>query len=314
MVETDIKIWGDYRLTKNDNFAIKPVPPDENSEAEFQTTSDYLFVKDNFDMDSAPVLAQMIKSGFIVIAGTQKINKKTYTKLSYRRLLRDEREYKDENGLITIGNEGINENDCLKFGESMILSHHGWTTEKVDDVLKMEDFNPVMESINGTIFGKSTAQNRRILKAINETDKNDNASPQPGQCYAIVRKNGIIGRADYHIAFVLFIHEGIAATIEAEADNGPTYNPQFCFYDTDPAKHTFHKRWTGQIYTDNGDPRRTALYKNGETIVLQGRECVVNGTWEPNPPKKIKVSAVVPETPSVVPATLSSRKTRKKFN
>jgi len=301
MTGTNIKSKGYYRLSPDGNFAIQPVPPNPESEAEFQTTSDYLYVKENFDIGSMPIFAQMIQAGFIVFDGTSKIYNRKYNRFRYRRWLVDERPYSYEKGVFELtGLEGMNENDCLKFSESMVLSNNNTTSESVDAFLKMDTSEPVMHAkASHEEFGKSTAQNRRIIQNTPDNEKNDYALPEPGECYAIVRKTSKQGRADYHIAFVLCQHQGINITLEAEADNGPTYQPKFCWYDTDPAKHTFHKRWTGQIYP-KGDPRHGALYGNGITIVLQARECVLNKTWIPEKQKKRKVPV------------LSQRSTRRK--
>ena len=63
--------------------------------------------------------------------------------------------------------------------------------------------------------------------------------------------------------------------MEAEADAGQTYQPKFCFYDTNPEGNTFHRRWSAELYKKSADPehklRYDALYNNGETIVLQSR-------------------------------------------
>jgi hypothetical protein len=92
-----------------------------------------------------------------------------------------------------------------------------------------------------------------VLSKVN--DMNNTAFPEPGEAYAIIRRKLVVGSAPYHIAFVLYSHNGVNITLEANADDGSEYYPRFGFYDT---KKTFHKMFV-------------ELYDNGTTIVLRSR-------------------------------------------
>jgi len=150
--------------------------------------------------------------------------------------------------------------------------------ELIQNLLKLEESEPVLISrdtkIPNKIFGESDKQNITILKNIDDENKNDYAIPKPGESYGMVRKKLIRNKQPYHIAFVLYQHEGINITIESEAENGNNFLPNFCFYDTDPQKFTFYRRWSGLIYDANKkDPRYYGLYgKTSDTIVLQPRK------------------------------------------
>ena len=95
-----------------------------------------------------------------------------------------------------------------------------------------------------------------------------------GESYAIVRKK-INENTAYHASFVVYTHDGVNITLEAEADAGPSYQPKFCLYDTNPEGNTFHRRWSAELYkkskNENHQFRYKALYNNGETIVLKSR-------------------------------------------
>jgi hypothetical protein len=200
-----------------------------------------------------------------------KIGKNNYLQYSYHRPLVDER---NVTGKRKSGSICINENDCLKFGESMMLMNKGIETQIIDDFLKLDSSEPVLQSKDTAyadkVFGESNEQNIEIIKKVKPKHTNDNAKPLPGEAYAIVRKRIIPGNQDYHIAYVFYMHQGINISLEAEADNGNQYLPKFCFYETDPDKYTFHKRWSGLIYPKD-DIRHDSLYGDSVTIVLEAR-------------------------------------------
>jgi hypothetical protein len=64
--------------------------------------------------------------------------------------------------------------------------------------------------------------------------------------------------APYHIAYVIYTHQNVNITLEASADAGNLYYPEFSFYDINPNGNTFHKKYS-------------QYYQNGVTNVLQSR-------------------------------------------
>jgi len=63
--ESNISEEGEYRFTPDRNFAIKPVPPGEEYIAEFQTTSDFLFVKSDYELKESPLKKMIEKKIFV---------------------------------------------------------------------------------------------------------------------------------------------------------------------------------------------------------------------------------------------------------
>lgn len=279
MTSTQIKSVGEYRFTSDKNLAIKPVPLGIDYEAEFQTTSDFLFVKQGFTILPDTPLYKMIQNEILVSEkeadnATDKvieIRGENYLQYSYHRPLVDER---NVTGKGKSGSICINENDCLKFSESMTMMNNNIETRTVNDFLKLDSSEPVLQSKHTTyadkVFGESDNQNIKIIKKVDPEYRNDNAKPLPGEAYAIVRKRIIPGNQDYHIAYVVYMHQDINITLEAEADDGIYYLPKFCFYDVNPNNYTFYKRWSGLIYPKD-DIRHDALYGNSITIVLEAR-------------------------------------------
>jgi hypothetical protein len=212
-------------------------------------------------------------------------NKKTYAKYTFYRELFDNRTEDDE--------DAVNENDCLKFAESItsfvnlhqnpdILNKQlqqdtGPTVLQYKDVLldKPTNRRPKRAStVKSTSpkspksfhFGDSDLKNQTLLKCIPPEKINDNAIPNQGELYAIVRTRSTSNRSSYHIAYVIYSDDTINITIEAEADNETQYQPKFCLYDKNPDGNTFHRRWTGELYRDSD--RVDQLYKNSRTVVL----------------------------------------------
>jgi hypothetical protein len=292
-VVTNIIKNGEYRFTKDGNFAIKPKKPDPvpgyTMTPEFQTTSDFLYVQTNFSLDGTSALYNLISNGFIVKTGNvQDLTMKRggidmsfkYDEYIFSRPLIDERKY-DKDGVPIDDSTSINENDCLKFGECLTFANQTNNKPVFDAMLKSTFNPPVLKSTTDIAFGETEydKDNIKILKTIPEDQKNNFAMPENGESYAIVRKRILSGKAPYHIAFVVYTWNGVNITLEAEADNKNNYQPKFCFYDITPNGNTFHRRWSGELYKsatdDYGINRYQSLYSNGETIVLRSRDISV---------------------------------------
>jgi hypothetical protein len=276
-IQTNIKKYGKYRFTSDGLFAIEPVITPGYLPS-FQTDSIYLYIKteivSNILNENSP-LANMINNKIIILdeleptkqltmkfSGLDVVN--NYNKYIFHRKFIDERKY-------TINDEGknlpnsedtksLNENDCLKFGECMTTVNQTGDINKFNQMIKLGESDPVLEfkNLSNAKFGNDDEgdENRQFLKKIPKTEKNNNAIPEKGESYAIVRKKPIENEADYHIAFVLYTHQNINITLEAAADQGNEYYPRFCFYDINPNELTFHK------VNSRG-------YLNGETVVLK---------------------------------------------
>jgi len=286
-----------YTFTKDHVLAIQPLPY-----AELQTTSDSLYVRTDHEIYPTSSLGRLIASGIITKKSTvelkysvgKKKQSAEYDEYQFHRPLRDERvydgEYPDDNdpGYET----NLNENDCLQFSECINVANQTGDTALMDRMLALNDgpsaYYAAHAATDKNMFGVSNAKNIRLLSTIPETAKNNYAAPDDGQSYAIVRRKHVDKRSDYHIAFVVYQHNGVNVTLEAEADNKDNYMPKFCLYDTNPLGKTFHKRWSAEEYknsTDTDDQKRyEALYNNGDTIVLNTRD--VNLVLQEMAPKK----------------------------
>jgi hypothetical protein len=102
----------------------------------------------------------------------------------------------------------------------------------------------------------NNTQNRKL--SLIKNNNNNEANPQPGEAYAIVRKTNVKKASPYHIAFVIYRDDKINITLEAEADASATYTPHFSFYDTNSKGCTFHHFWSEE-----------SIYKDSNTIVLK---------------------------------------------
>jgi len=176
-----------------------------------------------------------------------------------------------------------NENDCLKFGEAMGIAIRSGDIDYVIRHLQTDETDPELCVINKPtmLFGDDDDKNINLYKKARSID--NEAIPNPGEAYAIVRREIVAKRAPYHIAFVIYQENGINITLEAEADAAREYLPRFAFYDTNPNGYTFHKRWAGLLPGDDEEfeeddedtgttyitTRHRGLYNNGHTIVLQ---------------------------------------------
>jgi hypothetical protein len=285
-IKTNIIKSGEYRFIKDGTFAIKPIkPPTQvgyNMVTEFQTTSDYLYVRSDYKMNQESALQNLINNNFIIKTGITKLTVKLggldvqsdYNEYKFYRPLKDERTY-DSKGFPKEDYVSINENDCLKFGECLTFMNQTLDKNKFDELLRAETGPPMLQSNTNKPFGatENDKDNIKILKEINKNDKDNFAVPKNGESYAIVRKKLVLDKSQYHIAFVLYTHNNVNITLEAEADNRNDYQPKFCFYDTNPEGYTFHRRWSGELFKNDtsttGSDRYNSLYNNGETIVLK---------------------------------------------
>jgi hypothetical protein len=239
---------GKFVVTNDGAFAIKPEEYEEFVSF-LQRDSIGLYIRDGFLLEESP-LARLIARGFIVLERTEKIKTVKYHRYTFYRPLVDNRKYLGYRQPVE-NDRRINENDCLKFAESLAVA---------SSTLKKTVFNQMIRANSGpcvfrakgtsTLFGDTDAKNIGVLSRTKIV--NDAVFPQPGEAYAIVRRKLVVGSAPYHIAFVLYSHNGVNITLEANADDGPEYYPRFGFYDT---KKTFHKLFV-------------ELYDNGTTIVL----------------------------------------------
>jgi hypothetical protein len=244
------KKQGDFVITNDGSFAIHP--EQEVGFVSFtQRDSIGLYIRDGLELDDSP-LKQLINSGFIVgDTRRKKLNDIYYRRYTFFRPLVDKRKYLGYHQPVE-NDKKINENDCLKFAESISVAS---TTLKktIFNKLIRSNSSPCVYHVNKTLFGDTDAKNMSILSKV--TTINNAVFPLVGEAYAIVRKKLVLESAPYHIAFVLYSHNGVNITIEANADDGPEYYPRFGFYDM---KNTFHKLFI-------------ELYDNGTTIVLQSR-------------------------------------------
>jgi hypothetical protein len=285
-IKTNIIKFGEYSFTKDRAFAIKPVKPPKQVGytmlAEFQTTSDYLYVRSDYKINPDSALQNLINHDFIVKTGITKLTVKLggldiqtdYNEYKFYRPLKDERMY-DSSGFPNEDNVSINENDCLKFGECLTFMNQTFDKNKFDELLKAQTGPSMLQSTTNRPFGETIndKDNINILKKITSNEKNNLAIPKNGETYAIVRTKVVADKSPYHIAFVLYTHNNVNITLEAEADNRNDYQPKFCLYDTNPDGHTFHRRWSGELFKNDtstaGSDRYNSLYNNGETIVLK---------------------------------------------
>jgi hypothetical protein len=290
-IQTNIVKLGEYTFTKDGIFAIKPIKPLITgfvTTAELQTTSDFLYIRSDYieskSIDMNTALGNLLTNGFIVATG----NKPTllfkrggldmpavYKEYKFYRPLVDKRSY-SKDGVID-DNTSINENDCLKFGECLTVASQTGDKSRFNSMLKANTNPSVLQSsVNNTQFGETDKTNIKIAKTTDSNNKNNFAIPLNGESYAIIRTKLIKNSAPYHIAFVLYTHDSINITLEAEADNGNDYQPKFCFYDINSTGYTFHRRWSAELYKDatdeNGMDRYNSLYNNGETVVLGSRK------------------------------------------
>ena len=257
-------------------FLIEPAPQNEDSVAG-DNDSIYLYIEDGQNIEEGTPLERFIKLGLIteetpdirVVIDTG-LASRTYKKYLFYRALHDERTYikssPSDMAQPIEDEDKKNENDCLKLGECLAAANKFESREHLDKMLAANSGPPVLTATisngNEIQFGESDDQNMDILDDYPLFQKNENAVPLPGECYAIVRTQIEQDRAPYHIAFVLYTHNGVNITLEASADTGSHYYPRFSFYDTSVNGKTFHT-----ILSKH--------YTNGDTIVLKPRDITV---------------------------------------
>jgi hypothetical protein len=271
--KTNIKGLGKkYRFTPDGLFAIEPNLNPGFVTAE-QNDSKYLYIKtDKIDeiLNSNSALSNLIKNEFIVLDILEKTKKLkmvvsgldmeyTYNKYIFHRPLIDKRKY-SKKGVVNSNDKSLNENDCLKFGECMTVMSQKPDMNRFNTMIQSDTSPPVLQysSLKNKQFGESDELNIELLSKIPESKKNNNAIPENGESYAIVRSEIVEKSAPYHIAFVLYRHDNINITLEASADAGNEYYPRFGFYDTNSDGLTFHNLFSKH-------------YTNGETVVLKRR-------------------------------------------
>jgi len=267
-----------YRIAGH--FAIAPVHAIGDI-PEFQTTSNELFIEAGTHLNGP--LRTLIQNGILASLGHIKLsNGKTFTKYRFYRELMDKRYITDDE--FDNDSSAMNENDCLKFAESITSFVQFENASAFNKQLQQEDGPPILHFRDGeeaiekgkptkrsVIFGDTHKNNKAIMNLIqkNTPEKtNHYANPKQGELYAIVRSSNVKNKSPYHIAFVIYSDEEINITMEAEADNGPLYYPKFCLYDKGYEGNTFHRRWTGEIYKKSDPDRYKSLYTNGTTVVL----------------------------------------------
>lgn len=247
---SQFKKLGKFVVMNDGAFAIRPEEYDEFESFDHRDSIG-LYVRDEIDDDTP--LQRLIARKFIVCdEKIYTINRVKYKRYTFYRPLLDKRTYHD--GRPIEDSRFRNENDCLKFAESISVANDTLRKHMFDTLVR-SDTSPCVYKAKDTtlLFGASDTKNRNLLTKIHTT--NHRAFPSPGEAYAIVRREIVAGSAPYHIAYVLYTNNGVNITLEANADTGAEYYPRFGFYDM---KHTFHKVMS-------------ELYKNGTTIVLHPR-------------------------------------------
>ncbi len=249
---SQFKKSGKFIIMNDGAFAIRP-----EEYAEFESfdhrDSIGLYIRDGMEIDDDTPLKRLITRKFIVCdEKTYTINRAKYKRYTFYRPLVDKRVYRDRRPIED--SRFRNENDCLKFAESISVANDTLRKQMFDRLVRSET-SPCVYKAKDTslLFGMSDTKNRNLLSKIHT--KNNETFPSPCEAYAIVRREIVAGSAPYHIAYVLYKNNGVNITLEANADAGAEYIPRFGFYDM---KHTFHKVMAGS-------------YTNGTTIVLQPR-------------------------------------------
>ena len=121
-------------------------------------------------------------------------------------------------------------NDCLQFAESLAIGVVGYDAEAC--IFK--------EKSSQLEFGDSDEVNIQIAKKLG-SPLNENANPNIGEAYAIVRKKIVNNKAPFHIAFVLFKDGSTNITLEADAGQ-ELETPVFDMYSTVDPANSFHAR------------------------------------------------------------------------
>jgi hypothetical protein len=283
---SSIKRSKKYKFTLDGLFAIK------------NNNSKYLYIKKDKLTTLVPsTLLTFLHDNYIVLDEKEPIKQITqtinnlyditndYYQYIFHRPLKDEREYVKDNLSQRIApiddNININENDCLKFGECLTVLNQTRDLNRFNEMIQSPEGPSVLQekSLKNKQFGLSDKKNIAIVNQMSEDETNNNAIPKQGESYAIVMKKLKTEYAPYHIAYVIYTHQNVNITLEASADTGNLYYPEFSFYDINPNGNTFHK-----VYSKH--------YIDAITIVLQSRniEDVLREVDQENTKKQIKMT------------------------
>lgn len=241
--------FGYFLITRDHNIAIYT-----RNSSKLYINKDYI---DNIDKESP--LYKLIESGYLIKEDNEAFihnrediflsdtegNAKKFVTYKFFRLLKDDRKTDSDD-------DQLNENDCLNFSE--FLTCRNKSIDKHDSRISILPFHYDASVLKAKHvdkkgeFGVSYKRNVDIVNKIDSSLINDNANPDQGNSYAIV-KNEIpkVGQTPYHIAFVVYKHNGINITLEASAHDNldgkqQEYNAYFSFYDSNPkSRNTFHK-------------------------------------------------------------------------
>jgi len=240
---------GEYIVSKDCEIALKG------------ESSDSLFIRTNYNIPVSS-LKTLIDDGYLKIIGSN-IRLTIKTGGIFIPICNDNEynEYQFVRPLKETAPEPKSENDCLNFAEFLAAEIHGVKAAYSIFPYKF-DTSMLQSKENKEQFGYSNKRNIELLKLIPMEKKNDNAIPNDGEAYAVVRSSYTRGGSPYHIAFVIYSHEGINITLEAAAlpdeDTRTEVLPQFSFYETSQGAMTFHR-----VVSE--------AYENGQTIVLEAR-------------------------------------------
>lgn len=271
-----------YSFIIGDNIAIQPISKNVGFLPSFQTESPCLFIKVGYIIRDSP-LKQLIEMGIIVKNGMVIINNNTYDKYQYYTPLIDTRGFERDSTGKSKWTEHI-QNDCLKFAEAMkIGTSINLPSSIFNHLIKDESEPELCIKKSNTLFGESDEANLKIIQKFrrNKNEINNNANPEPGEAYAIVRSSlKYKKKSPFHIAFVVYRENGVNITLEAGADNESNaeraeYYPEFGLYDTNVEGYTFHKRWSGELEKDDRQ-YKDSLYSDGYTFVLSPKMEIAN--------------------------------------
>jgi len=275
-----------------------------------------LYVLKDYPLHESP-LTNFIEDGLIVLIEKEvklhltvqkKMKINYYDRYTFFRDLLDKRKYVNGVPRTKAKEYKLNENDCLKFGECLTLMNQTRDLELFEFLIKKGTSPPVLQSkATQLAIGEGYDEHEFFLTKLNELEEdkdeiNNYASPKEGEAYGMIRKEGVVGESDYHIAYVLYRDDKVNITLEAYADQGATFRPGFGLYDI-PANYlyTFYRQ-------------RVRDYENGMTIVLEKRdlhqvEKEMNKQWK----RSIRITSS-PSFPSPPPPPPPPPSSSKKFS